>query len=95
MYCKHTHKYIHIYKDTQASIFYIYKKTFIVYSTDPTFQEMENQFIAIIDHIVVQSQGIVRVDSMKVDPSRAILPHIKLDDELVIVAKDIVSQVFI
>jgi len=55
---------------------------------------MIDQLIGIIDYIVIQSQGIVRVDSNKIDPSKAILPHMKLDDEIVVVAKQIIIQVF-
>ena len=67
--------------------------SFYLYSTEPSFKEFEDQFTSLIDYIVAQSQGIVRVDSNKIEPSRAILPHIKLDDEIVIVAKDIIRQV--
>lgn len=60
---------------------------------EPSWEEIEDELVGIIDHVVLQSGDIVRVDHDKIEPSRATLPHITLDDEIVVVAKDIIKQV--
>lgn len=66
---------------------------YIFVSVEPSWEEIEDELVGIIDHVVLQSGDIVRVDHGKIEPSRATLPHITLNDEIVVVAKDIIKQV--
>ncbi|XP_073385492.1 uncharacterized protein [Physcomitrium patens] len=81
-------------KDHNSPPFYLHLKNDKgLFSVEPSWEEIEDELVGIIDHVVLQSGDIVRVDHGKIEPSRATLPHITLDDEIVVVAKDIIKQV--
>ncbi|BFI29560.1 dynein axonemal heavy chain [Marchantia polymorpha subsp. ruderalis] len=64
-----------------------------VYSCEPTFEELAESLLRVVDWSVYESSGFMRVDSDHIDPSMRTMPHMVLEDELVQVAKNYLRQI--
>ncbi|KAL3693679.1 hypothetical protein R1sor_007330 [Riccia sorocarpa] len=64
-----------------------------IYSCEPTFEEIAESLLRVVDWSVYESSGFLRVDSEHIDPSMRTLPHVVLEDELVQVSKNYLRQI--
>jgi hypothetical protein len=68
-------------------------KLIFLISCDPSFEEIVDALLRVIDWAVFESSGFMRVDSDHVEPALRTLQHMTIEDELVLVAKNYIRQV--
>lgn len=62
-------------------------------SVVPSFKEIEDALVGMIDHMVAQGSGIVGIDENKSEAAKQILAHISSDDEIVKITKHLIKEV--